>query len=378
MVSKDTIRGVFIMKQKGKRVLAVALSALLSLSTLPSVAFASNTPSAWAQSQVNEAISYGLVPDSIRGDYQSPITRIEFAELIVELALDYYAKPDLYGAMGVEPREENMGQYMFQDVAQEDHYVARLAYGLRFMDGIGDHLFGPDQLLTREQAATIMANAAKQMGKTISNPGTTFADSGSISSWAKDGVGQIVSIGVMSGMGNNLFAPKESITREQSIIMALKFYQYLKNGAVYTPQSGTAQGSQTGSTTGSQTTTPATGGSFQASFDAIHDGLSYQLDLMEISNATDGKNWPSSDNFPKVDGSLYNLYPDQNVALGYLEAARSEMISAGAVAIEIEINGMMGYTQSSLYRKNQEARERISGHIETARGYLEKAQNAVK
>ena len=366
------------MKQKGKRVLAVALSALLSLSTLPSVAFASNTPSAWAQNQVNEAISYGLVPDSIRGDYQSPITRIEFAELIVELALDYYARPDLYTAMGVEPREENMGQYMFQDVAQEDHYVARLAYGLRFMDGIGDHLFGPDQLLTREQAATIMANAAKQMGKTISNPGTTFTDSGSISSWAKDGVGQIVSIGVMSGMGNNLFAPKESITREQSIIMALKFYQYLKNGAVYTPQSGTAQGSQTGSTTGSQTTTPATGGSFQSSFDAIHDGLSYQLDLMEISNATDGKNWPSSDNFPKVDGSLYNLYPDQNVALGYLEAARSEMISAGAVAIEIEINGMMGYTQSSLYRKNQEARERISDHIETARGYLEKAQNAVK
>ena len=148
------------MKQKGKRVLAVALSALLSLSTLPSVAFASNTPSAWAQNQVNEAISYGLVPDSIRGDYQSPITRIEFAELIVELALDYYARPDLYTAMGVEPREENMGQYMFQDVAQEDHYVARLAYGLRFMDGIGDHLFGPDQLLTREQAATIMVSSS--------------------------------------------------------------------------------------------------------------------------------------------------------------------------------------------------------------------------
>ena len=365
------------MKQKGKRVLAVALSALLSLSTLPSVAFASNTPSAWAQNQVNEAISYGLVPDSIRGDYQSPITRIEFAELIVELALDYYARPDLYTAMGVEPREENMGQYMFQDVAQEDHYVARLAYGLRFMDGIGDHLFGPDQLLTREQAATIMANAAKQMGKTISNPGTTFADSGSISSWAKDGVGQIVSIGVMSGMGNNLFAPKESITREQSIIMALKFYQYLKNGAVYTPQSGTAQGSQTGSTSGSQTTTPATGGSFQSSFDAIYNGLSEQLDLMEIANATD-RSLPSSDDFPKIEASWKNQYPDQSVAIGYLEAARAKMIDACVAGIDIYFYQQMGYTNSTLSRKTAEAREKISGYIEEARTYLEKAKSAVK
>ena len=365
------------MKQKGKRVLAVALSALLSLSTLPSVAFASNTPSAWAQNQVNEAISYGLVPDSIRGDYQSPITRIEFAELIVELALDYYARPDLYTAMGVEPREENMGQYMFQDVAQEDHYVARLAYGLRFMDGIGDHLFGPDQLLTREQAATIMANAAKQMGKTISNPGTTFADSGSISSWAKDGVGQIVSIGVMSGMGNNLFAPKESITREQSIIMALKFYQYLKNGAVYTPQSGTATGSQTGSTTGSQTTTPVTGGSFQSSFDAIYNGLSEQLDLMEIANATD-RSLPSSDDFPKIEVSWKNQYPDQSVAIGYLEAARAKMIDACVAGIDIYFYQQMGYTNSTLSRKTAEAREKISGYIEEARTYLEKAKSAVK
>ena len=97
------------MKQKGKRVLAVALSALLCLSTLPSVAFASNTPSAWAQNQVNEAISYGLVPQSIQGDYQSPITRLEFAELMVELVMDYYGEySNPYTAMGVEPRVEHL------------------------------------------------------------------------------------------------------------------------------------------------------------------------------------------------------------------------------------------------------------------------------
>ena len=366
------------MKQKGKRVLAVALSALLSLSALPSVAFASNTPSAWAQSQVNEAISYGLVPQSIQGDYQSPITRLEFAELMVELVMDYYGEySNPYTAMGVEPRVEHLGQYFFDDVAEEDHYVVRLVFGLQFMDGIGDHLFGPDQALTREQAATIFANAAKQMGKTISNPGTTFADSGSISSWAKDGVGQIVSIGVMSGMGNNLFAPKESITREQSIIMALKFYQYLKNGAVYTPQSGTAQGSQTGSTSGSQTTTPVTGGSFQSSFDAIYNGLSEQLDLMEIANATD-RSLPSSDDFPKIEASWKNQYPDQSVAIGYLEAARAKMIDACVAGIDIYFYQQMGYTNSTLSRKTAEAREKISGYIEEARTYLEKAKSAVK
>ena len=381
------------MKKLVSRSLAFLLSVTLCLMALPSAAFASNTPSSWAQSQVNEAIGYGLVPQSIQGDYQSPITRLEFGELMLELFCDYQG-----GAGYTHWYLMDTTWPTFQDVSAEDsEWVSHLC-GVGIMNGLGEGTFGPNQNLTREQAATILLNVVDaldefailtkeprakldaaiprfQTGVTLN-----YSDSGNISAWAKDGVSKIVGVGIMSGVGNNLFAPKDSVTKEQSIIMALRLFQVLRNGAVYTPQSGTATGSQTGTTTGSQTgtTTPTTGGSFQASFDAIHDGLSYQLDLMEISNATDGKNWPSSDNFPKVDGSLYNLYPDQNVALGYLEAARSEMISAGAVAIEIEINGMMGYTQSSLYRKNQEARERISDHIETARGYLEKAQNAVK
>ena len=98
---------------------------------------------------------------------------------------------------------------------------------------------------------------------------------------------------------------------------------------------------------------------------------------MEIANATD-RSLPSSDDFPKIEASWKNQYPDQSVAIGYLEAARAKMIDACVAGIDIYFYQQMGYTNSTLSRKTAEAREKISGYIEEARTYLEKAKSAVK
>jgi len=51
------------------------------------------------------------------------------------------------------------------------------------------------------------------------------ADDSDISPWALDAVGQIRANGIMGGVGGNMFAPKDSYTREQSITTMLLIYE---------------------------------------------------------------------------------------------------------------------------------------------------------
>jgi len=56
----------------------------------------------------------------------------------------------------------------------------------------------------------------------------TFADKDTVSDWAVTQVGQVQAAGIMSGVGENKFAPKDSYTREQSIVTMLRVYNFVK------------------------------------------------------------------------------------------------------------------------------------------------------
>lgn len=89
---------------------------------------------------------------------------------------------------------------------------------------IGDHKFAPNDPLAREQAATMLARLSEAIGKPISRQTATFSDNRTISSWAFESVGQVQAVGIMNGVGNNNFAPKDPYTREQSITTMLRLY----------------------------------------------------------------------------------------------------------------------------------------------------------
>ena len=90
------------------------------------------------------------------------------------------------------------------------------------VSGIGNDLFDPDAELTREQAATMLSRLADAVGKPLPRHNTTFIDKPAISSWAAESVGQVQSAEIMGGVGDNTFAPKDPYTREQSIITMIR------------------------------------------------------------------------------------------------------------------------------------------------------------
>ena len=173
---------------------------------------AAEKPSPWAEEQVNAAISAKLVPQSLQSKYTQAATRAEFCALAVAL---------YETAAG----EEITDRKTFDDT--KDVNVEKAA-AIGVVSGVGDNKFSPDTQLTREQAAVMLSRLADAIGKPLQKQAATFTDNGNIASWAIEGVGQVQAAGIMSGVGENTFAPQDPYTREQSILTIMRLYGAVK------------------------------------------------------------------------------------------------------------------------------------------------------
>ena len=194
--------------------------------------------SSWAESDIDKAFEYGLVPDTLEHAVLSePITRLEFAALSVK------TYENLSGTEAI-PSVINP----FTDCNDTEMLKA---YNLGVAIGTSDTTFEPNALLNREQAATMLTRVFKRStipGWSIDNDGafplsytkpSMFADDRYISDWARDSVYFMAANGIILGVGNNNFAPKNTTseeeaagyanaTREQALTIAVRMVENLK------------------------------------------------------------------------------------------------------------------------------------------------------
>jgi hypothetical protein len=150
------------------------------------------------------------VPLSLQEAYTQAITRAEFTALAVVLFENI--------------KGEITGRATFEDT--NDINVQKMAY-LGVVAGIGDNRFDPNAELTREQAAIMLSRLAYAIGRPLPAHTSTFYDNENISQWAIDGVGRVQNLGIMGGVGNNMFDPQGAYTREQSIMTFLRMFYVL-------------------------------------------------------------------------------------------------------------------------------------------------------
>jgi len=194
--------------------------------------------SAWASAELAQADALGLIPDVlVDADLTQDITRAEFAAVAVKV---YEA---LSGTAAI-PVINNP----FTDTS--DVEVLK-AYNIGAVNGTSATTYDPDALLNREQAATMLTRVFKKVslaGWTLATDSqftlpyekpALFADDADISDWAKDSVYFMVANGIINGVGNNKFAPKNvtsadeangyaNATREQALIIAVRMVENLK------------------------------------------------------------------------------------------------------------------------------------------------------
>lgn len=202
------------------------------------------TYSNWAAEDIITAISMGYldddpdvfgyqpaVTDLLGSDYTRAITRGQFASL----AIRYYETlmSDITGEDYTIP--VNSGDDVFAD-SQGNTDMAK-AFNLGILGGYNSApnrsgvYVGPNDLITREQAATMLTRLMEQLIEAFNNAGRTgwtiwYADSlpftDNISDWAYDGVRAVYGVGAMTGTTGTTFSPKSNYTIEQSVVTIMR------------------------------------------------------------------------------------------------------------------------------------------------------------
>jgi flagellar hook assembly protein FlgD len=176
-----------------------------------------DTQDHWGSETINTLASKLIISGSSAGNFipDGKITRAEFAALIVR-------------ALGLDAGQ---ARPHFTDVGENDWFSGAVgaAYNAGLISGFSDGYFRPSENVTREQAAVILRRASKAVDRDrefveggSEEALAQFADSGTISSWAKSSVAFNARNSMLSGDGNGMLHPKRETTRAEAAVMIYK------------------------------------------------------------------------------------------------------------------------------------------------------------
>ncbi len=195
--------------------LLLILAAVLTLNfcAAPALAEDISDASEWARKEIAKANVAGIVDPILLSNFGADITRGEFCSLVSKIYMHTKGLPD----------EEV--KFVFSDT--NAYYVA-LAYTIGVVNGVSETEFAPDEKITREQMAVMMYKLLKAEDLTPSGADLkAFDDSCEASSWAEEGLSAMVGMGIIKGVSDTQLAPKETVSREQAIVTAWRFYNLI-------------------------------------------------------------------------------------------------------------------------------------------------------
>ena len=202
-------------------------STVAALELCPSNRFSDVDTAQWYHESIDWAILNGIlqgVGDTGRMEPDGAITRAQLATM-------------LWNAEGNPTSQEDIP---FTDVTEDDWFAQAVAwaYAEGLFEGYGDTgLFGPDDVLSREQAAIVMMRWEEQRGQDVTGRAdlSSFSDESALSDWAHESMAWAVAAGVINGVeqpdGTTALAPQDDCSRAQLATIMMRIF----NGAPVTP-----------------------------------------------------------------------------------------------------------------------------------------------
>ena len=125
------------------------------------------------------------------------------------------------------PAPEGTASDYFTDIAEDVWYADAVVWAVEtgITQGMGDGLFQPDGILSRQQMATFFYRHAQIYGDVSAADGyeLTYYDTAEIADWARDAVAYCTVVGLMQGVENNNFAPADNATRAMGATILMRF-----------------------------------------------------------------------------------------------------------------------------------------------------------
>ncbi len=162
----------------------------------------------WAEASIREWADLGLLTGDGNGNYYPDkiIPRAQFMALVNR-------------AMGYSQMSDSIKGYT--DVSKNKWYYSDVAKALSagYITGTSIGKMSPDQPISKQQAAMIIANIAK-LNTASADTGVlkNFTDASAISAWAKKPLACVISNGLFTGSGGKLNA-SSSLTRAEAVTL---------------------------------------------------------------------------------------------------------------------------------------------------------------
>lgn len=188
--------------------------------------FADNVDSsAWYYNEVNKAAELGLMNGYADTNLFGPndtITRAQVAQVLFNMA-GHRADMDLPEGS----YNEICGYASFVDVNGKMWYGKAIAWAKAagIVTGYGDGTFAPENNITREEFATMLARYAQKYGNYTAGSAADFAaygDASVVDSWAAEYVAWAVKGGYM-GKNTNVLTPLANMTRAEAAAMVVRY-----------------------------------------------------------------------------------------------------------------------------------------------------------
>lgn len=159
----------------------------------------------WARDSILKLAQKGIINGVGGGAFapNQPLTREQLVKLLTQ-------------ALGIERKDTAVA---FEDVIKGEWYYEYVAaaYENGIVKGISPGLFGTGEAVTREQLCTMLYRAIEALGVEYEfvREDNAFLDKEEISEYAREAVNYLYRVGLIDGMGNNMFSPKLLTTRAQ-------------------------------------------------------------------------------------------------------------------------------------------------------------------
>jgi hypothetical protein len=178
---------------------------------------------AWAIPEVQHLYSKGIIAgmSDTRFEPQGELTRAQFLQMLVK-------------GIGKTNHTDSSAKPLPTDVKSDQWYTDAIRAGLamNIVQGRADGTFGANDRISREDMA-VMLDRAMEAAKRNNNSATInadqmkFRDQADINEYAKDAVTSMVQLGVLKGLPDSTFAPKQTANRAQGAVAVARLLELL-------------------------------------------------------------------------------------------------------------------------------------------------------
>ncbi|MDD6763495.1 MAG: S-layer homology domain-containing protein, partial [Clostridiales bacterium] len=170
----------------------------------------------WAREAILKIYNKGIVSGKEESRFypRDSVTREEFVKMLV-----------LTSGIG-----ETAYRGGFDDVSERDWFAPYVSAAVSngICRGISGSKFGTGLSISREDMAVMVYNLIVSKNITPINNRTAFEDERDIAGYAADAVAALQQYGIINGRDNNMFAPKDSVTRAEAAMVINAVLDYFE------------------------------------------------------------------------------------------------------------------------------------------------------